>query len=107
MTSAAGISPLKAGASCQIRWRESCTSPPRAGEHLQTYVRRELYRHAVVTDYNYSNRTRRGAGSGGAIFLHYDTRPTSGCVGITSMAELTRTVQWLDPAKAPVIVIKR
>ncbi len=98
---------LASGASDYNRWRESCTSPPRAGEHLQTYVRRELYRHAVVTDYNYYNRTRRGAGSGGAIFLHYDTKPTSGCVGITSMDELTRTVQWLDPAKAPVIVIKR
>lgn len=88
------------------RWRESCANPPSSGEHLQTYVRSGLYRHAVVTDFNYDSPTRSGPGSGGAIFLHYATQYTGGCVGITSMRELTRTVRWLDPAKEPVIVIK-
>jgi L,D-peptidoglycan transpeptidase YkuD (ErfK/YbiS/YcfS/YnhG family) len=87
------------------RWRESCDRPPRSGEHLASYVRRGLYRHAVVTDYNYESPNRSGPGSGGAIFLHYDTQPTAGCVGISSMRELTRTVRWLDPAKEPVIVV--
>jgi L,D-peptidoglycan transpeptidase YkuD (ErfK/YbiS/YcfS/YnhG family) len=90
------------------RWRESCTRRPRDGEHLQTYVQRGLYRHAVVTSFNYDDpRVRSGAGSGGAIFLHYATQYTGGCVGLTSMAELTRTVRWLDPDKRPLIVIKR
>lgn len=90
------------------RWRESCTRPPRDGEHLQTYVQQGLYRHAVVTSFNYDDpRVRSGAGSGGAIFLHYATRHTGGCVGLTSMAELTRTVRWLDPDKNPLIVIRR
>lgn len=90
------------------RWRESCERPAGDAEHLQTYVDRGLYRHAVVTDFNYDDpRVRRGRGSGGAIFVHYATRYTAGCVGLTSMAELTSTVQWLDPGKNPLIVIKR
>ena len=90
------------------RWRESCTRRPRDGEHLRTYVQRGLYRQAVVTSFNYDDpRVRRGAGSGGAIFLHHATRYTGGCVGLTSMAELTRTVRWLDPDKHPLIVIKQ
>lgn len=90
------------------RWRESCVRPPRDGEHLQTYVDRGLYRQAVVTSFNYDDpRVRQGPGSGGAIFLHYATRSTAGCVGLTSMAELTSTVRWLDPAANPLIVVKR
>lgn len=90
------------------RWRESCQRPPRHGEHLATYVDRGLYRQAVMTSFNYDDpRVRRGPGSGGAIFVHYATSYTGGCVGLTSMAELTDTVRWLDPDKNPVIVIKR
>jgi len=90
------------------RWRESCTRRPRDGEHLQTYVQRGLYQQAVVTNFNYADpRVRRGGGSGGAIFLHYATQYTGGCVGLTSMAELTGTVRWLDPDKNPLIVIKQ
>lgn len=90
------------------RWRESCDRPPRSGERLATYVERGLYHQAVVTSFNYDDpRVREGRGSGGAIFVHYATRYTGGCVGLTSMTELIRTVQWLDPATNPLIVIKR
>lgn len=57
----------------------------------------------MVIGYNY-DRPVYGKGSG--IFLHYATSYTGGCVGLTSMTELTRTVQWLDPGKNPLIVIK-
>lgn len=55
-----------------------------------------LYRHAVVTSFNNNDlRVRRGAGGCRAIFLRYATRHTGGCVGLTPMAGLTRTVRWL------------
>jgi L,D-peptidoglycan transpeptidase YkuD (ErfK/YbiS/YcfS/YnhG family) len=88
------------------RWRESCTNPPAPGtsEHLADYLGR-FYQQAVVTDFNYDNPIRYGYGSGAGIFVHYDTAATGGCVGVDDLAEMTRTVQWLDPAQHPVISI--
>ncbi|AKT52918.1 hypothetical protein ADJ73_15315 [Arsenicicoccus sp. oral taxon 190] len=91
------------------RWRESCALPAGVAgrsEHLADYVRSGLYRQAVAIRYNYTTPNRYGAHSGAGIFLHYAQSYTGGCVGITSMAELTATVRWLDPARQPVIVIK-
>lgn len=86
------------------RWRESCNRPV-GGEHLADYTS-NLYRQAAVIGFNYEAQVRTGPGSGSAIFLHYATGSTAGCVGIDNAAELTETVKWLDPAKNPVIVIR-
>lgn len=85
------------------RWRESCSGPV-AGERLADFTS-DLYRQAPVIGFN-QNQVRTGPGSGSAIFLHYATASTAGCVGLDSSAELTATIRWLDPAKAPVIVIR-
>ena len=50
--------------------------------------------------------TARAPGAGSAIFLHITTgRATAGCVALAA-DELRRLVLWLDPARAPVIVIR-
>ena len=60
------------------------------------------YRHLAVIDYN-TDPVVPGRGSG--IFLHASTgRPTQGCVSLP-LAQLVRTLRWLRPASAPLIVI--
>lgn len=73
-------------------------------EDLSSYGRQ--YRHAAVIDYNLPTAgaaadTRRGGG----IFLHV-RRPgaTTGCVAIPQ-ADMESVLRWLDPARAPVIVM--
>jgi L,D-peptidoglycan transpeptidase YkuD (ErfK/YbiS/YcfS/YnhG family) len=88
------------------RWRESCAGRPRSGEHMLSYMNRRLYEQGVVIGFNYADPVRSGRGSGAGIFLHYSKGNTAGCVGLTSMTELTDTVRWLDPAANPQIVIK-
>ncbi|WCC79092.1 hypothetical protein O6R08_05825 [Cutibacterium equinum] len=88
------------------RWREDCSALSKSdNEHLADYAG-SLYRQAGVISYNYYSPTRYGAGSGSAIFLHYATQYTGGCVGVNSHSELNATLRWLDPAKNPRIVIK-
>jgi L,D-peptidoglycan transpeptidase YkuD (ErfK/YbiS/YcfS/YnhG family) len=44
-------------------------------------------------------------GKGSGIFLHASTgRPTLGCVSLP-VPQLIRTLRWLRPAEAPLIVI--
>jgi L,D-peptidoglycan transpeptidase YkuD (ErfK/YbiS/YcfS/YnhG family) len=60
------------------------------------------YRHFAVIAYN-MNPVVPGKGSG--IFLHASTgRPTLGCVSLP-VPQLIRTLRWLRPAEAPLIVI--
>jgi L,D-peptidoglycan transpeptidase YkuD (ErfK/YbiS/YcfS/YnhG family) len=86
------------------RWREDCTGTA-ADEHLIDYVLdRGLYRQAIAVGFNLA-QVRSGPGSGSAIFVHYATGSTAGCVGVTSRDELTETIRWLDPAQNPTILI--
>lgn len=76
------------------------------------------YRRAVVIGYNLPDRvyrdTRTGewrtqtpvrTDKGGGIFLHVTSgRPTAGCVAVSNR-EMRLTLQWLDPAAQPRIVI--
>jgi L,D-peptidoglycan transpeptidase YkuD (ErfK/YbiS/YcfS/YnhG family) len=73
---------------------------------MQSYLDRGLYEQGVVIGFNYDEPILRGRGSGAGIFLHFSRGNTAGCVGLTSLRELTDTVRWLDPAANPVIVIK-
>jgi L,D-peptidoglycan transpeptidase YkuD (ErfK/YbiS/YcfS/YnhG family) len=60
------------------------------------------YRHLAVIGFN-AAPVVPGRGSG--IFLHRSTgRPTQGCVSLP-LAQLVKTLRWLDPARAPSIVI--
>lgn len=62
------------------------------------------YRYAVVIEYN----THPVApGDGSAIFLHVwknKGAPTSGCIAVAE-GDLVRILEWLDPARKPVIVM--
>lgn len=88
------------------RWRQDCRALSKSkNEHLADYTSNQ-YRQAALIAYNYFNPIRYGKGSGAGIFLHFDTKPTAGCVGINSITELTNVVRWLDPAKRPQIVIR-
>ncbi len=60
-----------------------------------------VYDYGAVIAYN----TERTPGLGSAIFLHVSTgRPTGGCVSLP-VDRLLDVLRWLDPARAPVIVI--
>jgi L,D-peptidoglycan transpeptidase YkuD (ErfK/YbiS/YcfS/YnhG family) len=60
------------------------------------------YRHLAVIAYNV-HPIVPGRGSG--IFLHASTgRPTLGCISLP-LPQLLRTLRWLRPARAPLIVI--
>lgn len=78
-----------------------------SGEHLATYTTNatKQYLQTAVVGFNWNHPIQHGKGSGDAIFVHYSVGPTAGCVGVTSRAEMTATVRWLDPAKHPTIVI--
>ncbi len=59
------------------------------------------YDHGAVIAYN----TDRTPGLGSAIFLHVSTGgPTAGCVSLPA-GQLVEVLRWLDPAKAPKIVL--
>mgnify|MGYP002655626755 CR=1 FL=1 len=64
-----------------------------------------LYKYGVVIRYN-DNPIIKGEGS--AIFLHIRTSGTAytlGCVAIAEK-ELVKILQWLEPAKKPIIVME-
>ena len=59
------------------------------------------YDHGAVIAYT----TERTPGLGSAIFLHVSTGgPTAGCVSLPA-GQLVEVLRWLDPAKAPKIVL--
>lgn len=76
----------------------------RCRSRTTSYVGRQ-YRQAAVLDFNYDSLARHGAESGAAIFLHYATRYTAGCVSMDSLSKLTNTLRWIDPAQNPKIII--
>jgi len=60
-----------------------------------------VYDYAAVIAYN----TDRTPGLGSAIFLHVSRGgPTAGCVSLP-VERLLEVLRWLDPARAPVIVM--
>jgi L,D-peptidoglycan transpeptidase YkuD (ErfK/YbiS/YcfS/YnhG family) len=60
-----------------------------------------VYDYGAVIAYN----TARTPGLGSAIFFHVSTgRPTAGCVSLP-VDRLLEVLRWLDPARAPVIVM--
>lgn len=61
------------------------------------------YRYGLVVRHNMPQAV---AGAGSAIFLHPWSPPQATTVGCTAMKEeeLTRTIGWLDPQKAPILI---
>lgn len=89
------------------RWRENSTlDGVGIGEDLSRLRDKGFYHQAAVIGFNYDNPIRKGPGSGAAIFLHYSSGPTAGCVGLDNAAEVKSTIAWLDPARHPRIVVK-
>jgi L,D-peptidoglycan transpeptidase YkuD (ErfK/YbiS/YcfS/YnhG family) len=62
-----------------------------------------LYRMGVVVRHNDAALPGRGS----CIFLHIQRAPGAGTAGCTSMdaSELHTVIQWLDPAKKPLLVL--
>jgi L,D-peptidoglycan transpeptidase YkuD (ErfK/YbiS/YcfS/YnhG family) len=81
-------------------WQENAAL---SGEHLAN--KKEFgtaYAYAIDIAYNTHPVV---AGKGSAIFLHVSTGSgTAGCVSIAE-PDLLRVLRWLDPARAPVIVM--
>jgi L,D-peptidoglycan transpeptidase YkuD (ErfK/YbiS/YcfS/YnhG family) len=78
------------------------TRPSFAGASEALWRATVAYQRFAVIQYN---ATTIVPGRGSAIFLHDDTgRPTNGCVSLPP-AELDRTLRWLRPAPAALIVI--
>ena len=72
-------------------------------EHL--YYETPFYNYAMVIDYNTPNAGGVRQGAGSAFFLHVtDGNPTAGCVSIPA-SDLVATLQWLQPADHPRILI--
>ena len=81
-------------------WREDV--PLSEGEDLASANYRTAYAYAVDIAYNTDPVTN---GLGSAIFLHVgDGGGTAGCVSI-AQTNLLQVLRWLDPARAPVIVM--
>jgi L,D-peptidoglycan transpeptidase YkuD (ErfK/YbiS/YcfS/YnhG family) len=73
----------------------------RAGPTPEPMYVSPAYDHGAVIAYN----TDRTPGLGSAIFLHVSTGgPTAGCVSLPA-GQLVEVLRWLDPAKAPKIVL--
>jgi L,D-peptidoglycan transpeptidase YkuD (ErfK/YbiS/YcfS/YnhG family) len=80
-------------------WQENAAL---TGEHLAAATYRTAYAYAVDIAYNTSPVV---PGKGSAIFLHVgDGGGTAGCVSIAE-TNLMKVLRWLDPARAPVIVM--
>ncbi|HWD08879.1 MAG TPA: L,D-transpeptidase family protein, partial [Actinomycetota bacterium] len=77
-------------------------APPFGGGSEALWTETVAYQHFVVVDYN-TNPVVPGAGSG--VFIHDDVAgPTAGCVSLPP-AELDVLLNWLSPAKSPLVVI--
>jgi L,D-peptidoglycan transpeptidase YkuD (ErfK/YbiS/YcfS/YnhG family) len=78
-------------------------SPAFRGGSEALWQATRAYRHFAVISYNAAPVV---PGRGSAIFLHADTgHPTNGCVSLPA-DKLVAVLRWLDPAKAPQIVIR-
>ncbi len=76
------------------------TSGRNGSEHLRAMGRQ--YDYVAVIDFN---RPEPVVGRGSGIFLHVrNGRPTAGCVSI-GRAHMRTVLRWLEPRKAPVVVI--
>lgn len=83
------------------RWVESGDIKWKSAERLADYP--QAYKYAVVINYNMSPTV---PGKGSAIFLHCMTGSyTAGCVAVPEN-DMALILKWLDPAKAPVIIIE-
>ena len=82
------------------QWVESDQISWRSAEHLSDYS--SAYKYSVVIEYNMSPVVPY---RGSAIFLHcYTGSYTAGCVSVPE-SDMLSILQYLDPAKSPVIVI--
>lgn len=80
-------------------WQENAAL---TGEHLAAAGFKTAYAYAVDIAYNTGPVV---PGKGSAIFLHVTTGGgTAGCVSIAK-ANLLEVLRWLDPARAPIIVM--
>jgi L,D-peptidoglycan transpeptidase YkuD (ErfK/YbiS/YcfS/YnhG family) len=80
-------------------WQEDAAL---VGEHLASASFARPYAYAAVINFNVSPVVPH---KGSAIFLHVSTgSATAGCVSI-AQSSLLQVLRWLDPAKAPVIVM--
>ncbi len=80
-------------------WQENAAL---VGEHLASASFARPYAYAAVINFNVSPVVPH---KGSAIFLHVSTgSATAGCVSI-AQSSLLQVLRWLDPAKAPVIVM--
>jgi L,D-peptidoglycan transpeptidase YkuD (ErfK/YbiS/YcfS/YnhG family) len=80
-------------------WQENAAL---SGEHLASSGYSTAYAYAAAIAYNVNPIVK---GKGSAIFLHVSTGGgTAGCVSI-AQSNLLQVLRWLDPAKAPVIVM--
>jgi len=62
------------------------------------------YDYGAVIDYN-MDPVSHVVPDGSAIFFHYSTVPTVGCVALPSVSELLTVLRWLDPADSPRIIM--
>jgi len=63
-----------------------------------------LYQYGIIIEYNTDPVVK---GNGSAIFLHiWPSKgiPTAGCVAV-SEENMIKILQWLDPAKSPIIIL--
>jgi L,D-peptidoglycan transpeptidase YkuD (ErfK/YbiS/YcfS/YnhG family) len=80
-------------------WQEDASL---VGEHLASSAFSKPYAYAVAINFNTAPVVPH---KGSAIFLHVRTGSgTAGCVSI-SQPSLLQVLRWLDPARAPVIVM--
>jgi L,D-peptidoglycan transpeptidase YkuD (ErfK/YbiS/YcfS/YnhG family) len=80
-------------------WQENAAL---SGEHLASSGYSTAYAYAAAIAYNVNPIVK---GKGSAIFLHVSTGGgTAGCVSV-AQSSLLQVLRWLDPAKAPVIVM--
>jgi L,D-peptidoglycan transpeptidase YkuD (ErfK/YbiS/YcfS/YnhG family) len=80
-------------------WQENAAL---SGEHLASSAYATAYAYAAAIAYNVNPIVK---GKGSAIFLHVSTGGgTAGCVSV-AQSNLLQVLRWLDPAKAPIIVM--
>lgn len=70
--------------------------------HAENFSLIGAYRMGVIVEHNIPPKP----GAGSCIFLHIWESPTTSTSGCTAMTEreLNRIIQWLDPAKHPLLV---
>lgn len=84
------------------QYNQWVTGNPRAKSFENLKRNDDLYKYAVVIEYNISPIK---PGEGSAIFLHVwraSDKPTAGCVAVDE-ANIKRLLSWLDQSKKPVI----